>query len=753
MLRLILLNISIALCITTFASNKIVSNETEFQIANKNAMPGDTITLKNGSWDHITMKLNCKGTFKNPIVFRAETKGKVIITGNSKLLIGGEFIVVDGFYFTNGYAGEDAVLKFSINKNEIANNCRVTNTVINNFNNPKRLDENYWVALYGKNNRVDHCSFLNKKNIGVLLAVILEDDRSRVNFHSIDHNYFGFRIPLASNGGEIIRVGVSEHCEFNSNTKIEDNYFEKCDGETEIISIKSCQNIVKNNLFKECQGALVLRHGNYNIIANNVFLGNDKRGTGGIRVINKGHLIVNNFFYKCKGVDFRSPFSIMNGVPNSPANRYLGVSDAIIANNSFYDCTPISFCEGKTEERSLQPKNVQFLNNLFFTKTDTTIYHIYDDISGIHFANNMVSKEIKKNFINGFANGNMVQEKKGALFIPRINGNESAAITDSIQQLVIGKLSKPLNLKAGYEAKGSFDKVTENAYTNCGAKWFQHKKEDEPTVTINCKSAQEIKDALVKYKSKRIVIYLTNNNYTFTESIPLHENVIFSSDKANSKNVISIKSSTDLNYLFEVQGNFSLVFKNLNIDATNLNTKTFVTSDTSGSCNHSSFLMKNCSITNLNASVLKAAKSSLLDSIIISNNSFVNGKGLLFDLYSEDDRKGYYNVEKLSMVNNEISNHTGTILSMLRSGKDESTLGPLVKITSNQFKDISDDKKPLILLNGVQQTFIEMNTFYNCNKNAKIIEYKDEVRAAHILSKNKLENSGVIIKNEFVETK
>jgi poly(beta-D-mannuronate) lyase len=58
-----------------------------------------------------------------------------------------------------------------------------------------------------------------KKNLGVLLAVILDDERSRENFHSIDHNYFGKRPPLASNGGEIIRVGVSQHCQFNSNTQ------------------------------------------------------------------------------------------------------------------------------------------------------------------------------------------------------------------------------------------------------------------------------------------------------------------------------------------------------------------------------------------------------------------------------------------------------------------------------------------------------------------------------------------------------
>ena len=73
-----------------------------------------------------------------------------------------------------------------------------------------------------------------KKNMGVLLAVILDDGRSRENHHSIDHNYFGRRPVLGSNGGEIIRVGVSQHCQFNSNTQITNNFFEQCDGETEL---------------------------------------------------------------------------------------------------------------------------------------------------------------------------------------------------------------------------------------------------------------------------------------------------------------------------------------------------------------------------------------------------------------------------------------------------------------------------------------------------------------------------------------
>ena len=219
-----------------------VKNNAELQEADKKALPGDTIVLKNGIWNNVLLSLNCHGSEDKPILFRAETAGKVMITGKSHLEIGGSYIAVEGLLFTDGYAGKDPVISFRSSKERVANHCRVTNCVIDDFNNPGRMEENYWIAFYGRNNRLDHCSFHHKLNIGVLLAVILDDERSRENHHSIDHNYFGRRIPLASNGGEMIRVGVSQHCEFNSNTKITENFFEQCDGETEIVSIKSGSN-------------------------------------------------------------------------------------------------------------------------------------------------------------------------------------------------------------------------------------------------------------------------------------------------------------------------------------------------------------------------------------------------------------------------------------------------------------------------------------------------------------------------------
>jgi poly(beta-D-mannuronate) lyase len=422
----------------------------------------------------------------------------------------------------------------------------------------------------------------------------------------------------------------------------------------------------------------------------------------------------------------------------------------VIANNSFYDCAPISFSEGKSEERSLQPKNVQFINNLFYTKSDTTIYHIYDDISGIQFSNNLVSAEVNKQLINGFKKANIKTEQFGLVSIPKTIVNGSNLMSDSIRQMLLTATNNDFALSTGYVGKGNYLKVVENASTNCGAKWYSNSNKKEIAVTVNCNTTEEITNALEKNKNSKLTIQLTNNTYSFAASIPLREEVTF---KTNLKQPIQFISNVELEYVFIIKGGQSLHLKNLALNLSSLKAKVFITSDTSGTSNHSNFTMQYSSISNFNGTFYKAAKSSLLDSIFVSNSNWSNGKGILFNLYDEKDNKGYYNVEKMTISNNNISNHTGPLLAILRSGKDESTLGPLVEIKNNTFNQIASDNAPFILLNGVQQSLIQNNRFNNCNPTNKLIEYKDEVRAAHSLTSNQFEQSGTIIQNNYVTKK
>ncbi|MGF2413506.1 MAG: polysaccharide lyase 6 family protein, partial [Ferruginibacter sp.] len=712
MIRLLFVQCCLLLSMVTMGNTITVKNITELKKANATAKPGDIIILQNGEWKEVEIELSCTGTKEQPITFKAQNAGKVLITGHSQLKLGGNFIVVDGFYFVNGYAGNDAVIDFKINKKQLAGNCRVTNTVINDFNNPERMDENYWVAFSGKNNRIDHCSFLNKKNMGVLMAVILEDERSRENFHSIDHNYFGIRLPLASNSGEIIRVGVSQHCEFNSNTQITDNFFEHCDGETEIVSIKSCSNVVRNNLFKECQGSVVLRHGNYNTVESNVFLGNDKAGTGGVRIINKGQWVVNNLFYKCRGVGFRAPLSLMNGVPNSPAFRYVAVTEAVIMNNSFFNCTPFSLCEGSDTERTVAPAHVVFAKNIFYNNRDKIIYNSYDDISKIAFSDNIVSKSVPQTMAAGFMKFPIQVIKSATAEIPKTTSAQVKKINDSLVELSKTKLAGHLAITSGLSDERVIKNIETSSKKNSGARWFEQQdmKIMLYAVEVNCKDGKTLIETLNAVNSNPVRIHLTGNNYALDQPINIAGNISITSDKQLVK---FVTTSDTITYLFQVTGGSKFLITDCKLNLSQVHATYFITADLNGSSNHSNFSVTGSVFSNLNGILFNATKSTVFDSIIIKNNAFNSNKGILFNFSNETDKKGYYNVEQLKISNNTFSGNNGQLLTMLRSGNDESTMGPLLWFKNNVV-DNCNSRQPLIQLYGTQISSIEKNRFMSC---------------------------------------
>ena len=711
MTRLLLLSFFLSFSLLSYSNVITVKNIEELNSANKNAKPGDIIILQNGEWKNITISLDCIGSKEKPVVIKAQTPGKVLITGNSKLKIGGQYIIVDGLYFTNGYAGKDAVIIFRTDNNHLSNDCRITNTVINDFNNPKRMDENNWITFFGKNNRLDHCSFIDKKNLGVLLAVLLDDDRSRQNFHSIDHNYFGRRPPLASNGGEMIRVGLSQHCQFNSNTRINNNFFEDCDGEAEIISIKSCANEVKGNVFKECQGSVVLRHGDNNIVKDNYFLGNDKMGSGGVRVINKGQQVNNNIFYKCRGVDFRSPLVIMNGVPNSPPTRYVQVTNAEITNNTFYQCSPISLCEGSDAERTLAPDNVNFSNNLFYNTLDSIIYNVFDDIKGIHFTSNKVSDKISQPLPDGFA---------------------KTVLPSSVSNIPIAE---------------------KQVYTSSGANWFKKYavSNSKKPIFINCLTADEIYKQLER--NEEMTIQLTGKEYKINTPFVISKTIQFKSDKKSS-----IKFETEnILSVFILSGKGNLTLNSINIDGMNVKATHFISSDSNGYSDHYNLTINNCSFQNFSKkngcqNIFYAFKYMIADSVIINNNSFINNNCNFFLMNDEKEDKGYYNAEKIFIGHNNFRSQTGTLLNIYRGGSDESTLGPSLTFSHNKLSNCSS-ADALITLTGVQVSTIFSNSFSNCNPSSTLIFYKDLVRAKHSFERNILSNSGKIEKNVFVTEK
>ncbi len=360
--------------VNLFAEKFIVSNVSEINSAMANVQAGDSIIMANGVWINSKIIFHANGNSGSPIYLLAETPGKVVLTGSSTLRIAGNYLTVEGLFFKDGYSGSGAVVEFR-NSNIQSNYSRLTNCAIINYN-PDDKDTDYkWISLYGTHNRVDHCFIKGKTHSGTTLVVWLDGNP---NYHLIDHNYFGSRPDLGYNGGETIRVGTSDWSMYDSYTTVEYNYFEECDGEIEIISNKSCENTYRYNTFYKCAGTLTLRHGNRCQVYGNYFFGAFKANTGGVRIIGEDHKVYNNYFTQLSGSGYSSALTMVNGVENSPANRYFQVKNAIVAFNTFVDNKhTITIGAGKSSEQSLPPKNCIVANNI--VKTSYSPIIIYTD--------------------------------------------------------------------------------------------------------------------------------------------------------------------------------------------------------------------------------------------------------------------------------------------------------------------------------------------------------------------------------------
>jgi poly(beta-D-mannuronate) lyase len=109
---------------------------------------------------------------------------------------------------------------------------------------------------------------------------------------------------------------------------------------------------------------LTLRHGNRCRVEGNFFLGKQKQGSGGIRIIGEDHVVVNNYI---DGV-MQGGFWITSGIPNSPLVGYFQARNCLVAFNTVVGsrgpCIELAAGLGASG-RTLAPEGITVANNLF----------------------------------------------------------------------------------------------------------------------------------------------------------------------------------------------------------------------------------------------------------------------------------------------------------------------------------------------------------------------------------------------------
>ena len=386
----VLATVVVSIASATSAQTFVVSNADDIETAMETAQPGSTLIMTDGVWNNQEIDFAGIGTASNPITLRPQTPGGVLLTGVSQLRISGDHLVVDGLHFKDGtIENSDHVVQFRGPLGE-ATNSRFTNSVIESYSGPDLSDKYHYVSLYGQHNRVDNNRFLDQRNIGPQVVAWLDESPNPVSaFHRIDSNHFGDRPQGWDNGFEAIRLGDSETSTVDAHIVVENNLFERVDGEIEIISSKSNFNVFRNNTFRQSKGTLTLRHGNGNTVEGNFFLGEDTEDSGGIRVVGEDHKIFNNYLANV-GDAADAAISFAAGIPNSQLNGYMQVKNVEVAHNTIVNVegSAITFDWGiGSSGRSLLPENLTFAGNLV-SSTGTPLFEGAEGV-GYVFSDNI----------------------------------------------------------------------------------------------------------------------------------------------------------------------------------------------------------------------------------------------------------------------------------------------------------------------------------------------------------------------------
>lgn len=253
------------------------------QKAVNEAEAGDTVLVTNGMYTTGTdITVNRVGTAEKPIIIMAETNGKVEMTGlgGFNIMAPAKYVVISGFHFTHSANRARTGPGTSF--------CRFTHNIFENEGEGEDL------TIAGSDHQVDYNTFRNKNSMGRFLAIRGEAQQIAERLW-VHHNYFyNFPSQGGKNGAEALQFGLSGFSMSKSNSIVEYNLFEECEGENELISVKASAVTLRYNTIRNCKAQFTLRHGNFSQVYGNYF-----NNTPGLRIFGDDHLIYSNYFEVC----------------------------------------------------------------------------------------------------------------------------------------------------------------------------------------------------------------------------------------------------------------------------------------------------------------------------------------------------------------------------------------------------------------------------------------------------------------------
>jgi poly(beta-D-mannuronate) lyase len=471
---------------------------------------------------------------------------------------------------------------------------------------------------------------------------------------------------------------------------------------------------------------LVLRHGNFATVDGNIFIGDDDSDFyGGVRVVNTGHLITNNYFYKINGSKFRSPLAIMNGIPKSPINRYKQVTDVVIAYNTWVDCkSPIQVGVGQniesssvlppSEIRSAPPIRSIVANNLIFNHAaDDTPAINHDNMDGVKFHSNLIDNNGEEVLTLGTFQHQSIRMKQlnDWLFAPE--EGQSDAFSEVYKGYGFDRIERDLfgSSRSNGNSVGAISQLTtaegfEINKKKYGPSWYLTDAVLKEANVVNVSAKEgELANKIAQAEDGDVFL-LTDKVYTINTSLEIGKDITIFSEKTEEKTQLVFVGGEDVP-AFEMNPYGTIRLENVALmSKTNQMAFAPLKQDMSAAYN---LFLDDCSIDGFNA-VLKAYKGSFADTIKITNTNLQNCKG---GLTLAAESKGDYNAEMVIIEGCEFVNVHSDVIHYFRGGYDESTIGGSPTILNSTFKNCGSQEKSGTLLKtrGVVNVFISGNTF------------------------------------------
>ncbi len=265
------------------AETVTVSSIADLQKTIDKAKAGDLILLADGVYTTTEdIIVRGKGTREKLITIAAQHLGAAEITGKGgfSLQSPAAYIIIRGFKFTHAASKTKTGIGTA--------HCRFTQNIFENQGDGEDL------TIAGSDQEVDHNTFQNKNAMGRFIAIRGEGKQIAERLY-IHHNYFNnFASQGGKNGAEALQFGLSGFSLSSSNSVVEYNLFERCEGENELISVKASAVTLRYNTVRDCPAQFTLRHGNKSLVYGNYFF-----NTPGLRIFGDDHIIYSNYFENC----------------------------------------------------------------------------------------------------------------------------------------------------------------------------------------------------------------------------------------------------------------------------------------------------------------------------------------------------------------------------------------------------------------------------------------------------------------------